>query len=282
MNPFARPSSFTSHTERRFAWSSILTVIALAACTATQTSTSAAPPPASSSQSIPTPSSVAASLPTLVPTQPAVPTVTAPTTPVQPTKAPAPTDSPTLAKSFKGFRLPDTDPCKLLAQADVEKALGKPIKTATVMNDQNTGAKGCYYLNDPGKSFATLTYWQGDDAKMQLLGNIAQIQQKGCSISGTATTRRVTPTPLPPAVDALKSKSLVELFGIHAQLLKGKCPPGTRDFSGLGEGALMDPMVGTMHIVAGEVYLMFLFFDGDLTEQKEIEGIRLLAASLFK
>lgn len=200
-----------------------------------------------------------------------------------PTRIVAPTVAPVLAKSFKGFRLPDGDPCKLLAQADVERALGKPIKSASGANDQNTGAKSCFYLNDPGKSFVLVTYLQGDDAKLQLLGSIAQLQQKGCSsFSGGGTTRRVTPTPLPPAVDALKPKSLVELFGIHAQLSKEKCPPGSRDLSGLGEGASMDPVLGTAHIVAGEVYLVFFLADSDLTEQKRIEGVRLLAASLFK
>lgn len=282
MYTFVRPSSFANYAGLSFALSSIMMVIAVTACTAGQSPTSIAPLPASS-QSSSAPSSVAVSQPSPAPTQPAAPTVTAPTAAAQPTKASAPAASPTPAKSFKGFRLPDGDPCKLLAQADVERALGKPIKSASAANDQNTGAKGCFYLNDPGKSFFLVTYWQGDDAKMQLLGSIAQLQQKGDIFSGGGTTRRVTPTPLPPAVAALKPKSLVELFGIHAQLSKEKYPSARGlDLSGLGEGAAMDPVLGNGHIVAGEVYLVFFLADSDLTEQKRIEGIRLLAASLFK
>lgn len=281
MTTLVRPSSSVGFAKRRFALSSVLLVIALAACT-TGPAPTAVEPPAASNQSNSTPSSAPVSQPTSVPTQPIASTVTAPTAPAQPTKAPAPTDLPTLTKSFQGFRLPDGDPCKLLAQADVEKALGKPVKSSTATNDQNTGAKGCFYQNDPGKSFVTLTYWQGDDAKMQLLGNIAQLQQKGCGFSMTATTRRATPTPLPPEVDALKSKPLVDLFGVYAQLLKEKCPPGTQELSALGESALMDSMLHSVHIVAGEAYLLFLLADSDLTEQKQIEGVRLLAGSLFK
>jgi hypothetical protein len=281
MNTRVRPSSSLGSAKLRFALSCDLLILALAACTTSQAPTSVAPPP-SSNQASSTPSSAPVSRPTLAPTQPVAPTVTSSTAATQPTQVPAPANSPTLAKSFQGFRLPDIDPCKLLSQADVEKALGKPIKSATASSDQNTGAKGCFYLNDPGMSFVTLTYWQGDDAKMQLLGSIAQMHQKGCSISVTATTRRATPTPLPPEVDALKSKPLVDLFGVYAQLLKEKCPPGTQELSALGESALMDSMLHSVHIVAGEAYVMFLLADNDLTEQKQIEGVRLLAGSLFK
>ena len=282
MNAFERPSSLPSSIGLRFALSSIMLVITMTACAGGPSPTATAPPPASSSQASSTPSSAPVSQPTPVPSQPVVPTAAAPTEPAQPTQAPAPANSPTLAKSFKGFRLPDSDPCQLLSQADVEKALGKPIKSASTTNDQNTGAKGCFYVSEPGQSFATITYWQGDDAKLQLLGNIAQMQQKGCSVSLNATTRRATPTPLPPEVDALKSKPLVDLFGVYAQLLKEKCPPGTQELSALGEAALMDSMLHSVHIVAGDVYLLFLLADSDLTEQKQIEGVRLLTASLVK
>lgn len=270
-------------------------IVALAACTAEQARPSAVSSPSSSQPSY-VPSSTTTSQPAPIPTQPVAPTATAPTVPTQPaaptatgptvsaqpTKAPSPAASATPAKSFKGFRLPDGDPCKLLAQADVEKALGKTIKSTLVLNDQNSGAKGCFYQNDPGKSFVSFSYLQGDDAKMQLLGNIAQWQAMGCSVSMTATTRRVTPTPLPAAVAALKPKSLVELFALQTQLLKEKCPPGSKDVADLGESAMMDSVFHTVHIVAGEVYLMFLVADGDLTEQKQIEGVRVLALSLFK
>ncbi len=178
--------------------------------------------------------------------------------------------------------MPDGDPCKLVAQAEVEKALGKPVKSTTVMNDPNRGAKGCFYLNDPGKSFVTLTYLVGEDARLEMLSIIAQLQATGCRLSMTATTRRVTPTPLPAAVDALKTQSLTELFALQSQLLKEKCAPASKDLEGVGEGALMDSIFYTVHVAAGEVYLMLLVADGDLTEEKRIEGVKMLAASLLK
>lgn len=283
--------SFAGRAGVRFALSSLLMVIAVSACTTGQAQPSVVSSATFSSPSTSAPSPVAMSQPTPMPTQSVAPTATGPTVPAQPaaptasaqpSKASAPAASAASAKNFKGFGLPDGDPCKLLSQADVEKALGKPIKSVTVMNDPNSGAKGCFYLNDPGKSFVSLSYLQGEDAKMQLLSNIAQLQAKGCGFSMTATTRRVTPTPLPPAVAALKPKSLVELFESQTQLLKEKCPPGSKDLAGVGEGALMDSLFRTVHIVAGEVYLMVLLADGDLTEQKQIEGVRRLATSLLK
>ena len=124
--------------------------------------------------------------------------------------------APATAKSSLATALTETDACNLLDAARAGTILGETVNPPTPVNAP--GYSVCTFFTSTGKGiYVTIT--MGDQAKKNLLNEIAQYQ-KGCSIGYSGGTS--TATPFPPEVEALMSKSVLELFQMDIQM-QGKC-----------------------------------------------------------
>ncbi len=104
---------------------------------------------------------------------------------------------------------PTADACALIPPAQVEALLGEPL-------GQPSAAPGvCVTAGQSGQRSFTVVVQSADVAKPGLLGTIAQFKN-GCSLSFSGGTN-ITPTPLPPDIQALSSKPLAELMAMVAE-----------------------------------------------------------------
>jgi hypothetical protein len=163
----------------------------------------------------------------------------------------------------------ETDACKLLDEAKASIILGEAVIPPTPANAH--GYSVCTYFTSTGKGIY-ITITMSDQAKRNFLNEIAQYQ-KGCSVGYSGGTN--TATPFPPEVEALMSKSVLELFQMDIQMqvnCGGKVEPvpefGPNAYAYLTPTAFQ---IGTLSIVSGDNLYSFAYADPrlDITQMVE-------------
>jgi hypothetical protein len=112
----------------------------------------------------------------------------------------------------------------------------------------------------------------GEQAKRNFLNEIAQYQ-KGCSVGYSGGTS--TATPFPPEVEALMSKSVLELFQMDIQM-QGNCGGKIEPVPEFGPNAYayLTPtgfQIGTLAIVSGDNFYSFAYADPGLDIAQMVE-----------
>lgn len=177
--------------------------------------------------------------------------------------------SPTTAEAEPATALAETDACKLLDEARASTILGETVSPPTPSNAP--GYSVCTFFTSTGKGiYVTIT--MGEQAKRNFLNEIAQYQ-KGCSIGYSGGTS--TATPLPPEVEALMSKSALELFQMDIQMQRncgGKIEPAPE--FGPNAYAYLTPtgfQIGTVAIVSGDSFYSFAYADPGMDIAQMVE-----------
>jgi hypothetical protein len=165
--------------------------------------------------------------------------------------------------------LTETDACKLLDEAGASAILGEAVIPPAPAN--SPGYSVCTYFTSTGKGIY-IAITMGDQAKRNFLNEIAQYQQ-GCSVSYSGGTN--TATPFPPEVEALMSKSVLELHQTDIQLqlnCGGKIEPvpefGPHAYAYLTPTAFQ---IGTLAIVSGDNFYSFGYADPGLDIAQMVE-----------
>ncbi len=212
--------------------------------------------------------SLACSLPTakpgIVTPQASTPFLTTPIT--APTTAEA---VPATVESSPAMALTETDACKLFNAASAGNILGETVNPPTPFNAP--GYSVCTFFTSTGKGIY-ITITMGDQAKKNLLNEIAQYQ-KGCSVGYSGGTS--TATPFPPEVEALMSKSVLELFQMNIQM-QGKCGGKIEPVPELGPNAYayLTPtgfQIGTVAIVSGDNFYSFAYAETGMDIAQMVE-----------
>jgi hypothetical protein len=185
--------------------------------------------------------------------------------------------SPTLpaTEAAHAATLTETDACKFLDEARASAILGEAVIPPAPANAP--GYSVCTYFTNTGKGiYVAIT--MGDQAKSNFLNEIAQYQ-KGCSVSYSGGTN--TATPFPPQVEALMSKSVLELFQMDIQLqvsCGGKVEP-VPEF-GPNAHAYLTPTglpIGTVALVSGDNFYSFGYADPGLDIAQMVEKAKEVA-----
>ena len=171
---------------------------------------------------------VPTSPPPLSPSAEAAPSASFPALEPSPTPQPIPSEPPSVVSIP-----PDADPCTLISVEKAEVFLGQAVS----VNANSPGV--CMFLVEMGDRSLTVTLQSGEAAKLGYLDVIAQFQDD-CNLSFQGGTD-ITPTPLPPEILALSSKSLLELAGMAVD---GYARCGTvENFS------LTEPQIGELSFI---------------------------------
>ncbi|NPV77522.1 MAG: hypothetical protein HPY59_14270 [Anaerolineae bacterium] len=165
--------------------------------------------------------------------------------------------------------LTKTDACKLLDEAEASALLAEAVIPPEPINAP--GYSTCTYFTGTGKGIY-ISISLGDQAKKNLLNEIAQYQ-KGCSISYSGGTN--TATPFPPEVEALMSKSVLELLQMDIQM-QGNCGRKVEPIPEFGPHAYayLTPtalQIGTVVIVSGDNIYSFSYADPKLDIAQMVE-----------
>ena len=206
--------------------------------------------------------------PTQPPPSDSEPTATPPTAEVD-----TPTDTvPEAAPSAGQVEITELNPCALVTKEYVETVFGYSVDEPTLT--QETAFSMCFYIIKPGEGL-TITIFEGDHAKNNFLNEIAQLQQ-GCSLSYKATTREETPTPLPPDVEALRSKSISDLFLEDRELWKS-CGGSHSQMAELGSNVYALRQMGLnsagIGITTENIYAHYSLFLSDMTAEQALEAV---------
>jgi hypothetical protein len=165
----------------------------------------------------------------------------------------------TTAEATPATALTETDACKLLDEARASTILGETVNPPTATNAP--GYSVCTFFTSTGKGIY-ITITMGEQAKRNFLNEIAQYQ-KGCSVGYSGGTS--TATPFPPEVEALMSKSVLELFQMDIQM-QGNCGGKIEPMPEFGPNAYayLTPtafQIGTVAIVSGDNFYSFGYAD---------------------
>ncbi|MEW6405877.1 MAG: hypothetical protein AB1649_29140 [Chloroflexota bacterium] len=180
----------------------------------------------------------------------------------------SPSSLPT-AEAIPAAALTETDACKLLDEAKASMILGETVIPPTPVNAP--GYSTCIFFTTTGKGiYVTIT--MGEQAKRNFLNEIAQYQ-KGCSVGYSGGTN--TATPFPPQVEALMSKSVLELFqmDIQMQVNCGGKIEAAPEF-GPNAYAYLTPtgfQIGTLAIVSADNFYSFAYADPGLDIAQMVE-----------
>jgi hypothetical protein len=134
-----------------------------------------------------------------------------------------------------------------------------------------SGYSTCTFFTSTGKGIY-ITITMSGQAKRNFLNEIAQYQ-KGCSVSYSGGSS--TATPFPPEIEALMSKSVLELFQMDNQMqvnCGGKIEP-VPEF-GPDAYAYLTPsgfQIGTLAIVSGDNFYSFAYADPGLDMAQMVE-----------
>ena len=175
--------------------------------------------------------------------------------------------------------LTETDACKLLDETKASTILGEAIIPPTPANAP--GYSVCTFFTSTGKGiYVTIT--MGDQAKKNFLNEISQYQ-KGCSVGYSGGTS--TATPFPPEVEALMSKSVLELFQMDIQMqvnCGGKVEPlpefGPNAYAYLTPSAFQ---IGALAIVSGDNVYSFAYADPGLDIPQMVEKAKEVARAVM-
>jgi hypothetical protein len=213
--------------------------------------------------------------PTNVPTQGSVqPTsleVKVDNTPVEPTMpvvestadTPAPAAQP---EQVTIAEFSEKDACKLITADEASQFLGEKVSPQAV---DSPGYSFCTYFTPAGKSLlVSITF--GDQVKKNFLNEIGQFQ-KGCSVSYSGSTR--APTPFPPEIEALMSKSVLDLYAMDLELQE-KCGGKVESAAEFGPNAYIVPNafgIGSIAVISGENYYTFSYGGSNMDISQMVE-----------
>ena len=170
--------------------------------------------------------------------------------------------------------LSETDACKLFDEVKASQVLGESVPA---MPANTPGYSVCTFFTNTGKGIY-ITITMGDQAKKNFLNEISQYQ-KGCSVSYSGGTS--TATPFPPEIEALMSKSVLELFQRDIQMqvnCGGKVEP-LPEF-GPTAYAYLTPIafqIGALTIVSGDNVYSFAYADPGLDIPQMVEKAKEVA-----
>ena len=175
----------------------------------------------------------------------------------------------TIAEATPATALTETDACKLLDKERASTILGETVNPPTPTNAP--GYSVCTFFTSTGKGIY-ITITMGEQAKRNFLNEIAQYQ-KGCSVGYSGGTN--TATPFPPEVEALMSKSVLELFQMDIQM-QGNCGGKIEPVSEFGPNAYayLTPtgfQIGTVAIVSGDNFYSFAYADPGMDIAQMVE-----------
>ena len=170
--------------------------------------------------------------------------------------------------------LSETDACKLFDEVKASQVMGESVPA---MPANTPGYSACTFFTNTGKGIY-ITITMGDQAKKNFLNEISQYQ-KGCSVSYSGGTS--TATPFPPEIEALMSKSVLELFQMDIQMqvnCGGKVEP-LPEF-GPNAYAYLTPVafqIGRLAIVSGDNVYSFAYADPGLDIPQMVEKAKEIA-----
>jgi hypothetical protein len=139
----------------------------------------------------------------------------------------------------------------------------------------------CTFFTSTGKGIY-IAITMGEQAKRNFLNEIAQYQ-KGCSVGYSGGTS--TATPFPPEVEALMSKSVLELFQMDIQM-QGNCGGKIEPVPEFGPNAYayLTPtgfQIGTLAIVSGNNFYSFAYADPGLDIAHMVEKAKEVARAVM-
>lgn len=178
----------------------------------------------------------------------------------------------TTAEAAPATALTETEACKLLDEARASAILGETVNAPTPT--YAPGYSVCTFFTSTGKGIY-ITITMGEQAKRNFLNEIAQYQ-KGCSVGYSGGTS--TATPLPPEVEALMNKSVMELFQMDIQM-QGNCGGKIEPVPAFGPNAYayLTPtgfQIGTVAIVSGDSFYSFAYADPGMDIAQMVEGAK--------
>jgi hypothetical protein len=187
--------------------------------------------------------------------------------------------TPAMAEAAPAMALTETDACKLFDAASAGKILGETVNPPTPVNAP--GYSVCIFFTSTGKGIY-ITITMGDQAKKNFLNEIAQYQ-KGCSVGYSGGTS--TATPFPPEVEALMSKSVLELFQMDIQM-QGKCGGKIEPVPEFGPNAYayLTPtgfQIGTVAIVSGDNFYSFAYAETGMDIAQMVEKAKEVTRAVF-
>ena len=160
----------------------------------------------------------------------------------------------TLPEQVTVAEFTETNACKLITADEASQFLGETIAPQAI---DTPGYSFCTFFTPAGKTLL-ISITSGDQVKKNFLNEIGQYQ-KGCKVSYSGSTR--APTPFPPEIEALMSKSPLELFNMDLELQE-KCGGKIMNVPEFGPNAYILPNVfgiGSIAIISGESYYTFSF-----------------------
>jgi hypothetical protein len=175
--------------------------------------------------------------------------------------------------------LTETDACKLFDGLKACQVLGEAVIPPAPAN--SPGYSVCPFFTTTGKGiYVAITI--GDQAKKNLLNEISQYQ-RGCSVSYSGGTS--TATPFPPAVEALMSKPVLELYKMDIEMqvkCGGKIEPlpefGPDAYAYLTTTGLQ---MGSVAIVSGDRIYSFSYADPKLNIPQMVEKAKEVVRAVF-
>ena len=187
---------------------------------------------------------------------------------------------PSLPTAGTTLSLTETDACKLFNEAQASAILGEAVIPPVPANA--TGYSVCTFFTSTMKKGIYISITMGDQAKKNLLNEISQYQ-KGCSVGYSGGTS--TATPFPPEIEAMMSKSLLELLQMDIQMQTqcgGKIEPlpefGANAYAYHGLGAFQ---IGTVAIVSGDNMYSFAYADPGLDIPQMVEKAKEVARAVI-
>lgn len=185
----------------------------------------------------------------------------------------------TTAEAAPAMALTETEACKLLDVPRASTILGETVGPPAPSDAP--GYSVCTFFTSTGKGIY-ITITMGEQAKRNFLNEIAQYQ-KGCSVGYSGGTS--TATPLPPEVEALMSKSVLDLFQMDIKM-QGDCGGKIEPVPEFGANAYayLTPtglQVGTVAIVSGDSLYSFAYADPGMDIAQMVERAKEVARAVL-
>ena len=206
------------------------------------------------------------------------PTTSSPAAAIEPTKENI--VEPTIqAAATTESLLTETDACKLFDEVKACNVLGEAVLPPAPAN--SAGYSVCPFFTSTGKGiYVAIT--SGDQAKKNLLNEIAQYQI-GCSVSYSGGTS--TATPFPPAIEALMSKPVLELYKMDIEM-QVNCGAKREPLPEFGSDAYAylttsGLQMGTVAIVSGDRVYSFSYADPKLDIPQMVEKAKEAVRAVF-
>jgi hypothetical protein len=207
------------------------------------------------------------------------PSLSSPASPVEPVITEEIVQPTIESASNTETQLTETDACKLFDELKACQVLGEAVIPPAPAN--SPGYSVCPFFTSTGKGiYVAIT--TGDQAKKNLLNEITQYQN-GCSVSYSGGTS--TATPFPPAVEAMMSMPVLELYKMNIEM-QVNCGAKIEPLPEFGPNAYAyltttGLQMGTVAIVSGDRIYTFSYADAKLGIPQMVEKAKEVVRALF-